>query len=146
MKLRGKKLENGRFKFEGSDTWVKLRLQGLPVGDYTVEFKKGHKRSLQQNAYLHSVLIPCFREALNSVGYDEVRTDLQAKKIIKEMFLKTSVVNPNTGEMLEYTKDTSELTKEEMSILYEDVWKFAAEHLDYRIPSPNEQMEFFQSQ
>lgn len=140
MKLRAKKLENGKFKFEGSDTWVKMRLQGLPAGDYTVEFKKGHKRSLPQNSYLHGVLIPCFREALNGVGYDEVRTDEQAKEIIKQMFLKVQVTNEETGEVLEYVKNTSELTKFETSELYEAVWKFSAEHLNYIIPSPQEQL------
>jgi hypothetical protein len=87
------------------------------------------------------VLIPCFREALNEVGYDEVKTDEQAKLLIKSMFLRRTVTNKETGEVLEYIQDTSALNTLEMANLYEDVWKFAAENLNYVIPSPGQQSE-----
>ncbi len=141
MKFHSKKV-NGKFIFSA---WAKARIAELPDDqEYSFEIKRYKKpRSLPQNAYLHGVLIPCFREALNQVGYDEVKTDEQAKQIIKNMFLKTSVTNHETGEVLEYVKDTSELNTEEMAILYEDVWKFAAEHLSYVIPAPGQYAEMF---
>lgn len=110
-------------------------------GKYEVDIKKLSRRSLPQNSYLHGVLIPEFRKALNSVGYDEVRTDGQAKEIIKAMFLKRSVVNKETGEMLDYVQRTSELSKEHMSILIDEVIKYCAENMNYQIPFPNEQLE-----
>ena len=95
---------------------------------------------------MHAVLIPCFREALNEAGYDEVRDDTQAKEIIKQMFLKRSVVNKDTGEVLEYVQNTSELNTLEMAELYESVWKFTSTYLNYTIPSPGVQAEIFLNQ
>lgn len=141
MNLRAT-ITNGKLEFTASRTWVKERLKLLRDGDYTVEIKKYRKpRSQPQNAYLHGVLIPCFREALNEVGYDEVKNDEQAKLIMKSMFLRRSVTNKETGEVLEFIQDTSALNTVEMATLYEDVWKFAAENLNYVIPSPNSQTE-----
>lgn len=115
-------------------------LRNLKDGSYEVEITPINKRSNPQNRYLHGVLIPEFRKALNSVGYDEVKTDAQAKRIMKAMFLKTEVFSKETGEVLEDIKDTSDLNKEEMNILIDDVIKFAAENMNYQIPYPNEQL------
>jgi hypothetical protein len=90
---------------------------------------------------LHAVLIPCFREALNQAGYDEVRSDEQAKLLMKSLFLKRSTTNHETGEVLDYIQDTSALNTLEMAELYEAVWKFCAENLNYFIPSPGQQSE-----
>lgn len=142
MKLRATLDDKGNHKFSGSKEWIKSMLKRLEPGEYIWEIKRYRKpRSHQQNAYLHGVLIPCFREALNSVGYDEVKTDEQAKLIIKSMFLKRSVANIETGEVIEYIQDTSALNTFEMATLYEDVWKFASEHLNYVIPGPGQQSE-----
>lgn len=95
------------------------------------------------NAYLHGVLIPEFRKALNSVGYDEVKNDAQAKLIMKSMFLTDTITNKETGEVITYVKDTHELTTIEMSTLFDEVIKFAADEMSYVIPYPNEQLQFF---
>lgn len=112
----------------------------LKDGVYKLEAKTVSQRSLPQNAYLHGVLIPEFRNALNSVGYDEVKTDAQAKLILKSMFLTTETVNHQTGEIIKYTRNTRDLTKEELTILIEEVIKFAVENMNYQIPFPNEQL------
>jgi hypothetical protein len=96
------------------------------------------KRSLPQNAFMHGVLIPEFRRALNSVGYSEVKTDEQAKLIMKSMFLRSTITNELTGEVVEYIKDTHSLTREEMAALYDEVIQFCAENMSYVIPYPNE--------
>lgn len=115
----------------------------LKDGRYNVEVTKITKRSNQQNRYLHGLLIPEFRRALNSVGYDEVKTDEQAKEIMKQMFLKRQVINKETGEVLEYVQQTRDMTKEENGILIEDVIKFCAENMNYQIPYPNEQLQMY---
>ena len=141
MRLRAF-ITNGKLEFTGSRQWVKERIKLLQDGEYTVEIKRYKKpRTDKMNRYLHGVLIPCFREALNEAGYDEVRDDVQAKEIIKQMFLKKRITNKETGEVLEYVQNTSELSTEEMSKLYEDVWKWTAENLSYVIPSPGQQSE-----
>src|SRR5665213_2819863 len=116
MKFRAIIDENGNHKFSSSRMSVKNRLKGLAPGEYEWEIKRYKKpRSLPQNAYLHGVLIPCFREALNEVGYDEVKTDEQAKLLMKSMFLRRTVANHETGEVLEYIQDTSALNTFEMA-------------------------------
>lgn len=122
-------------------TVLKNALRSLTEGRYVVKIDKATKRSLNQNAYLHGVLIPCFRSALYEAGYDEVKTNEDAKDIMKLMFLKKRVVNKETGEVLEFPGHTAELTTVEMATLFEDVFKFCAESLNYFIPSPLEQLQ-----
>lgn len=116
-------------------------VQSLPDGRYSVKIESTKKRTNPMNRYLHGILIPELRKALNEVGYDEVKTDEQAKNILKQMFLKTHIVNKDTGEAVEYVKNTSELTTLEMSALFEEVIKFASENMNYVIPYPGEKME-----
>src|SRR5690606_37023707 len=117
---------------------VKKMFDELTDGRYLTTVESKTNRSLPQNAFLHGVLIPEFRAALNSVGYDEVKTDAQAKEIMKAMFCKRQVTNKETGEVLEYIQNTSDMTREEMSILYDEVIKFCAENMNHIIPYPNE--------
>jgi hypothetical protein len=115
---------------------------GLKDGRYEVSVKRLNRRSLPQNAYIHGVLFPEFRKALNEVGYDAVQTNEQAKEIAKKMFLTVTIPNVNTGEVIEYTRHTSELSKEEMTIFIEAVIKFTAENMNYIIPYPGESLQF----
>lgn len=112
----------------------------LTPGRWHVKMEIANKRSLSQNAYLHGVLIPEFKTALYNHGYRAVKLDSQAKLIMKNMFLQAEITNEETGEMLPYVKDTSELTTTEMNLLFEEVIQFSAEHLKYQIPYPNEQL------
>src|SRR5688572_19537067 len=120
---------------------LKKALMDLNDGRWYVEFSNRNKRTLPMNAYLHGVLIPEFRKALNSVGYAEVKNDHQAKLILKSMFLTDETFNKETGEVIEYVKDTHDLTTIEMSELFEDVIRFTAANMDYQIPFPGEQLK-----
>lgn len=120
-------------------------LSAAPAGNYKITIEKSDKRTNPMNNYFHGVLVPEFKQALIGVGYDEIKTDDQAKEIIKRMFLTDRVTNSETGEVLEYTKNTRDLTKEEMSNLFDEVIKFAAEKMDgYQIPYPNEQLNMYE--
>jgi hypothetical protein len=115
-------------------------LKGLKDGKYKNETAPVNQRTLPQNSYLHGILIPEFRKALVSVGYDEVKNDDQAKQIMKSMFLSAEIPNKETGEMIKYVRRTRDLNKEELNILIEEVIKFCAENMNYQIPFPNEQL------
>jgi|SRR5688572_30085023 len=115
-------------------------LLSLEDGTYELDASRINKRSNGQNKYLHGLLIPEFRKALNSVGYDEVKTDVQAKLILKSLFLTDEIFSKDNGEVIKYVKDTSSLSKEEMTILIDDVIKFAAENMNYQIAYPSEQL------
>lgn len=119
---------------------VRTLFETLKDGKYLVEISGADKRSSPQNRYLHGILIPEFRYALNDVGYDEVKTDDQAKAIMKSMFLNAETVNKETGEVIKYIKNTRDLTKQELNILIDEVIKFCAENMNYQIAYPNEQL------
>lgn len=125
---------------------VKKYFDQLKDGRYLVKIENRNKRTLPMNAYLHGILIPEFRKALNSVGYNEVKNDEQAKLIMKSMFLTDSITNKETGEMITYVKDTHELTTIEMSSLFDEVIRFASENMNYEIPYPNEQVKMFSNE
>lgn len=110
-------------------------------GRYVVKITKANKRTLPMNGYLHGVLIPEFKNALRSVGYDEVKTNDQAKLIMKSMFLTDHIVNKETGEGIAYVKDTHKLTTTEMSALFEEVIRFAADKMNYIIAYPGEALK-----
>lgn len=51
-------------------------LDNLPDGSYTLE-KKKKKRSTEQNAYLHGVVLPKIREFFLEMGYDYSIVDIK---------------------------------------------------------------------
>lgn len=117
---------------------------GLKPGKYELSAKKLNKRSLPQNSYIHAVLIPEFRKALNEVGYGEVKTNEQAKMIMKSMFLTRSVEGAPGSKPVHYVQDTHDLTKEEMGVLIDEVIRFAATEMNYQIPYPGEKLMLWQ--
>lgn len=123
---------------------VKTFFESLPDGRYLIEADNSKKRTHPQNRYLHGVLIPEFRKALNSVGYNEVQTNEHAKLIMKSMFLTREIVNEETGEMIKYTQDTHNLSTVELGELIEGVIRFSAENMSYIIPYPSEQVLMFE--
>lgn len=99
---------------------------------------------MPQNAYIHAILIPLFKEALNNVGFDEIRTIEQCKDLMKALFLQTEYVNKETGEVIKSFKNTSELSTFEMTEFIEKAVKYAWENMNFRIPLPNEQAILFE--
>ena len=102
--------------------------------------RKKKSRSIDQNAFLHGVVIPMAREAFLEVGYrysiDETKTDL------KRMFAVYEKVNEQTGELREYIKATSEMTTTEMMDFIAQAQQWAAEFAGVVIPDPKEQLTF----
>ena len=112
-------------------------------GHYTVQLIEHNKRSSQANRYFHGVMLPLVLEGLKNAGFDEVKTLEDAKMVIKALFLRRSVINHVTGDIIEIIKDTSALTKMEFSELIMSVIKWAAEYLGIQIPLPNEQIDLW---
>lgn len=94
-------------------------------------------RSLNQNAYMWSAVIPpitaAFREAGNSVDDEDVHEYLKTH-VGK---LRQVVVTP-AGEVQKIPGSTKRLTSGEMEIYLEKVRAWAAENLQIVIPLPNE--------
>lgn len=135
------KIESGELKIKNRAKMLEY-MKTLPDGWYRLELKKTTQRSLPQNSYFHGVLIPEFRKALNGVGYNAVKTDDQCKRVIKSMFLTREISNEDGGKPIHFIQETHTLSKEEMTILIQEVIQFAAENLDYVIPLPGEKLQF----
>lgn len=109
----------------------------LKDGRYLCTIEGANKRSGNQNAYLHGIVIPMVYQGLREAGYDDVRSNEDAKYFIKMLFLKKKIHNPNTDETVEIPRHTSELTTLEMNEFIEDIIKWGAEYLLIQIPYPN---------
>jgi len=121
---------------------MRAKFDELIDGAYKIIIEKGKKRSLKQNAYLHFILIPEFRKALNSVGY-RVKDDEQAKQIFKATFCTRHIDNENKESDLPQValvRDTSSMSTKELSELFEEVIQFCVEHMNYQIPFPGEKL------
>lgn len=111
-------------------------------GSYKITIEQGKRRSGPQNRYFHSVLLTEFKNALTSVGY-RIKDNEQAKDILKSMFLTRKVESQDENSKLPevtMTRDTRKLTTKEMNELIEEVIQFCAEHMNYQIPLPNEDL------
>ena len=103
--------------------------------------KRRVKRSLNQNAFLH-VLLTIFSQSLVELTGDKSLTMARVKNIVKLKFLKQEVVNTETGELIgEEVLDTSSLTKEQMAIFIEDIYRYASETFHIVLPNANTQQE-----
>lgn len=117
-------------------------LNELPEGKYKVVITKADKRTLQQNDWLHAVL-PQIKEALrDTAGYNEIRTDDDAKDFLKSMFFKKQVTNGiETVEIIQGTSDTSKL---DFASKAEDIIIWAQQYLGIDVAPPGKQFEFFE--
>lgn len=108
-------------------------------GLYRFEFIKCRdQRSLKQNAYLHGVVFTLVARALTELCGEPVSM-LAAKELMKDRFLRHPRINKRTGEVHGcYTRDTSDLDKEECATFINQVIAFAADKLWLSIPAPGE--------
>lgn len=98
------------------------------------------KRSLPQNAYYHSCIVPIIRQGLKDLGY--TMTLSESHEFLKDKFLQDELVHPETSEFLgKRTKSTTELSKGEMVEYIDNIMDFSATILGIVIPPPNTQTE-----
>lgn len=124
-------------------TAVRKFFEGLKDGKYLLTAKSIKRRSNNQNAYLHGVVIPLVYEGLKSAGFDDVRDHEDAKMIIKDLFLRRTIRNEKTNTSIQVIRKTSELTTVEMMDFIAEVQKWASEYLNTYIPDPNQQSVMF---
>lgn len=108
-------------------------------GDYLVKFEPRRKRTLNQNSYYWAVVVPIVKDALRDAGYDDVKTPDDVHMILKSTFLKKQIPNRKTGEFLEVTGSTAELTTKEFREFIDEVGKWCAEYLSVCLPAPGQQ-------
>ena len=116
-------------------------IKDLKDGSYFVSIKSRKNRSVQQNRYWWSCLIPLVKQGLNDIGYNEVKTNEEAHEVIKSLFLKKYIDN-GTETALEMSGSTTDLTTIEFNELIANVQQWASEFLGIVIPDPNQQLAF----
>lgn len=97
------------------------------------------KRSLAQNSLFH---------IWNKILAEEVGIDVEEmKQLLKDKFLREAIkdrhgnyVIDENGELQFKTRDTSGLSKEEMSIFMDKVFRWALDFLNVTLPQPLEQV------
>lgn len=97
------------------------------------------KRSDQQNRYYWGGVVPIVCMGLNDIGYRINEADTH--EYLKATFLKDSIVNERTGELLPMIGSTRKLTTIGFMEYIQDIQRWAAEFLGVEIPDPNEQVE-----
>lgn len=97
------------------------------------------KRSDPQNRYYWAGVVPIVCRGLNDVGYRI--NEAETHEYLKATFLKDSIVNELTGELLPMIGSTRKLTTVEFMEYIQDIQRWAAEFLGVDIPDPCEQTE-----
>lgn len=110
-------------------------------GRYRVELKKSNKRTLLQNAWFH-VILPDIVKGLQDAGYSEVKTNDDAKLVIKALFFKKIITNGI--EEISVIEGTSETSKENFIERADEIIRWAQEYLGINVSPPNTQFEFFE--
>ncbi|MEX6691226.1 hypothetical protein QTN47_27200 [Danxiaibacter flavus] len=109
----------------------------LADGDWKMTIEPYRVRSLNQNDYYWSVVVPAVRSALKDVGYSEIKNDKQAHEFMKAMFLAERDISLDMLSKLEEKKlTTTTLSTLQFNGYVEDIIQWAAEYLGIVIPPP----------
>ncbi len=114
-------------------------------GKILITMKDYRKRSLRQNAYYWTVVVPMVKRGLYDIGFDEVQTDEDAHELLKKQFIRRQFVNKQTGEVVTITGSSVKLTIPEFNEYIENICRWSLEYLNVHIPSPNEELVEFEN-
>lgn len=112
------------------------RLRSLQ-GEYRVDILRHRKRrSDRQNRYYWPCFVQVFGDFLRAQG--EEITDDEVHTLFKAKFLRTTVVNRDTGEVVgQKIRSTTDLDTEEFNDYLENVAKWLAENVGIIVPPPD---------
>lgn len=99
-----------------------------------VELKERKLKTRAQNNYLHLILAKFALET----GYtiDEIKYKYFKNEVNRDIFIRTKI-NPR-GKEIQYTRSTSELTKEETTTAIERFRNWSASYANIYLPSADE--------
>jgi hypothetical protein len=116
-------------------------IKAFPNCDVEIIIKKKGKRSGPQNRYYFGVVLKEIQLRLRELGTE---TDIETlHEWCKQKFNSEKIVVPETAELIEIGKTTTELNKEEFSEYVERIVEWAASSLCIYIPPPNTQTNLF---
>jgi hypothetical protein len=134
------KIEDGRLRILNKRMFD-AHIESLNGKEVSIILDKNtKKRSNNQNAYYHGVVLPIVKAGLIDAGFENYRNNEQVHDLLKFRFLKTNESNTD-GEFIERIKSTSELSTSQFMDFIAEVQQWATEFLNVYIPEPNENLE-----
>lgn len=122
---------------------VRKLFASLKAGTYELIATKADTRTIDQNSY-YWIAMEYVKRGLQDAGFEGVNTKEDAHFVCKCLFLKTTIQNPSTGEVIEKIGSSRKLTKEQFGEYTDKIIQWAAEYLNVVIPTPNTQQKMFQ--
>lgn len=119
---------------------VRAAFDSLEDGRYLIKIEAFKKRSLPQNAYYWSVVVPMVKEGLVVMGFNEVKNNDDAHIVMKHLFLKKVIKSQISDEEIIVETSTTDLKTEDFNRYLENIWQWGSQYLGIQIPQPNEQM------
>lgn len=123
---------------------IKTLVESLKDGKWKVEISTLDKRSLDQNSYYWLMLSDYVQPGLYEAGWSDIKTKEDAHIFVTKLFLTVKMVNEKTGEVTERVRSTTDLSKMEMSVYWEEIWQWSATYLGVVIPEPNQQFTLYE--
>lgn len=100
-----------------------------------------NQRSLQQNAYYWGCVLKVVQQAINE-SWGESMSAHEVHEFLKGRFLRKSIVNKNTGEIVgDMAGSSSDLDTKQFTDFIENVRNFAASMFDIIVPNPADYRE-----
>jgi hypothetical protein len=93
------------------------------------------RRTDRQNRYYWPCFVQVFGDYLR--GHGNEFTDEMAHGVLREMFLRVSLLDVHTGEVFSYTKSTTELNTVEFNEYLDKCAAFLTRDCHCRIPEPD---------
>jgi hypothetical protein len=118
-----------------------VELQQFKGKSIRIEISKWtKKRTLPQLRYYRGSLLLQVIDALVENGYPrhELNPDV-VHLMLKQKFLKKTIVSEETGDCIEIIGSTKDLTTVGMMEYIDDIVRYCAEMLNYQVILPNEQ-------
>lgn len=106
-------------------------------GFYLIEVKlvRSHRSNLQ-NSWLWGCIYPMLLQGLNDAGWEFTDVE-QVHEYFKTMLTNVKVINHNTGEIVEFSGSTTDMSTVEFSTYCDKLREYAAEYLNIDIPDPD---------
>ena len=115
-----------------------LRMLSGKAVTITIE-RKRRSRSIQQNRYYFGVIVEMITRQLIADGWEVSKEDVH--EMMKVKFATKELFNESTGEVMQTTRSTTDMSTTEFEEFNEACRRWAAEILGMNIPDPN-QYEF----
>ena len=115
-----------------------LRMLSGKAVTITIE-RKRRSRSIQQNRYYWGVIIEMIYRQLLDDGWEITKEDVH--ELMKVKYGAKELFNEATGEVMQTTRSTTDMSTTEFETYNENCKRWAAETIGLNIPDPN-QYEF----